>query len=371
MTFRIIQLIVLLVVFAGFRVNAENINGYTITGNIKSLTGDKIFLTYGTVGQSSIDSAVIKNGSFVFKGKVSEPTPAMIFSRDYKVRLDLFIDNGIITITGNADSLYSYRVKSKLPAVTEFEKFNRGIMVNRQQTIALFKQAHDIKTAGDTIKAADIQKQADAQYKSEFEVRKTYALTHPDSYIAGKELLAYTDITNLSIAIEGYENMTDKIKHSIIGKELLERINILTNVEVGKPAQPFSQADTLGNIIDLTSYRGKYVLLEFWASWCGPCRAENPALIENYKQYKNKGFDILSISLDDNKEKWLTAIAKDGLLWQQVSDLNGWNNKVALLYGVRAVPASFLVDPAGKIVASGLRGESLTAKLKELFPGGQ
>ncbi len=354
--------------FAGFQANAKNIKGFTITGNIKFITGDKVFLTYGTVGQSSIDSVIIKKGSFIFKGSVSEPTPAMIFSRDYKVRLDLFIDNGTITITGNADSLYSYRVKSKLPAVMEFEKFNQGIMANRQQTIALFKQAYDLKTAGDTIKAAEIQKQADTQYKSEFEVRKNYALTHADSYVAGKELLAYTDIANLAIAIEGYENMTDKIKNSLIGKELFERINILTSVEVGKPAQLFKQTDTLGNLIDVTSYRGKYVLLEFWASWCGPCRAENPGLIENYKQYNNKGFEILSISLDDNKDKWLAAIAKDGLLWKQVSDLNGWNNKVALLYGVRAVPASFLLDPQGKIVASGLRGESLTAKLKEIFP---
>ena len=360
-------MLLIVIVFTALPVRAVANNGYTITGTIRSFVATEVYLTYGTVGKSGIDTATVKNGRFIFKGKVKEPTPAMLFSKDYKVRLDLFIDNGLITVTGNADSMYSYKVFSKLAAVKEFEQFNQRIMQNRQHTIALFQQAYELRNAGDSSKANELQQQADAQYKSEFTMRKEYALTYPKSYIAAKELLAYTDGANLPVAIEGYENMDPTIKASAIGKELEERISILTKVEPGKPAQAFTQADVNGNPVSLASYKGKYVLVEFWASWCGPCRAENPNLLEQYNLYKNKGFDIVGVSLDDNKEKWTTAIAKDGMPWTQVSDLKGWNNMVALLYGVRAVPASFLIDPAGKIVANDLRGETLNKKLQQLF----
>ncbi len=347
---------------------AQGNKKYTISADIKQCKATQVYLTYGTVGKSGIDTTVVKDGKFVFTGKVIEPTPAMIFTPDYKVKIDLFIDNGVIKITGNADSMYSYKVASNLPVVKEFELFHQGIMQNRQNTIALFQQAYELKNAGDSIKAAEVQKKADVQYKQEFVMRKEYALANPKSYVAAKELLAYTDGANLPIAIEGFENMDEKIKASAMGKELEERIHILTNVEVGKPAQQFTQADVDGNPISLASYKGKYALIEFWASWCGPCRAENPNLITQYELYKNKGFDIIGVSLDDNKEKWKTAIAKDGLPWTQVSDLKGWNNIVGLLYGVRAVPASFLIDPNGNIVANDLRGESLNNRLKTLFP---
>jgi thiol-disulfide isomerase/thioredoxin len=120
--------------------------------------------------------------------------------------------------------------------------------------------------------------------------------------------------------------------------------------------------------VSLDSYKGKYVLLEFWASWCGPCRAENPNLLAQKKIYGDKGFNILGVSLDKNKELWVKAIEKDGLTWTQVSDLNGWNNAVAVMYGIKAVPANFLIDPSGTIIAQDLRGDALNKKLKEIFP---
>ena len=121
--------------------------------------------------------------------------------------------------------------------------------------------------------------------------------------------------------------------------------------------------------MSLSDFQGKYVLLDFWASWCGPCRQENPNLVKAYAAYNDKGFEILGVSLDnkDGKEAWVNAIEKDGLTWTQVSDLNSWNNEVARMYGVRAVPQSYLINPEGVIVAENLRGDLLEEKLAEIF----
>ncbi|MGN8036290.1 redoxin domain-containing protein [Chitinophaga sp. 22321] len=136
---------------------------------------------------------------------------------------------------------------------------------------------------------------------------------------------------------------------------------------IGATAIDFTQNNTAGKPVKLSDYRGKYVLLDFWASWCGPCRAENPNVLDNYEKYHSKGLEILGVSLDDKKDAWLKAIKDDGLEWAHVSDLKGWKNEVAKEYNIRAVPSNFLIDKEGKIVAVDLRGEELTQKLAEIF----
>ncbi|MBV7533985.1 TlpA family protein disulfide reductase [Chitinophaga sp. sic0106] len=136
---------------------------------------------------------------------------------------------------------------------------------------------------------------------------------------------------------------------------------------VGATAMNFTQADTKGNPVQLSDYKGKYVLVDFWASWCGPCRAENPNVLENFEKYHPKGLEILGVSLDNSKDAWIKAIKDDGLTWAHVSDLKGWKNEVAKAYNIRAVPSNFLIDKEGKIVAVNLRGDELTQKLEEIF----
>ncbi|MET6999914.1 peroxiredoxin family protein [Chitinophaga defluvii] len=142
---------------------------------------------------------------------------------------------------------------------------------------------------------------------------------------------------------------------------------IAKKTAIGAPAMEFTQNDVNGKPIKLSDYKGKYVLVDFWASWCGPCRAENPNVLENYEKYHDKGFEILGVSLDDKKENWVKAIKDDGLTWQHVSDLKGWKNEVAKQYNIRAVPSNFLLDKEGKIIAVNLRAEDLGKKLAEIY----
>ncbi len=149
---------------------------------------------------------------------------------------------------------------------------------------------------------------------------------------------------------------------------LARRVELLKNVAVGMPAPEFIQNDPLGNPVSLSSFRGKYLLIDFWAAWCPPCRAENPKVVSAYQKYNDKGFEVLGVSLDKSRERWLKAVQDDGLAWTQVSDLKYWSNEAAALYGISSIPSNLLLDPDGVIIKKNLRGDDLHSALAALLP---
>ncbi|MEO7313619.1 MAG: TlpA disulfide reductase family protein, partial [Ginsengibacter sp.] len=166
-----------------------------------------------------------------------------------------------------------------------------------------------------------------------------------------------------------FNRLSAKNKKSPAGIAFSERLELARKTAVGAMAMEFTQNDTLGIPVSLASLRGKYVLIDFWASWCGPCRAENPNVVKTFNEYKDKGFTVLGISLDQpgKHQAWMDAIHKDNLTWTQLSDLKGWKNEVSTMYGIRAIPQNLLLDPSGKIIAKNIRGEELPKTLKSMI----
>jgi thiol-disulfide isomerase/thioredoxin len=198
------------------------------------------------------------------------------------------------------------------------------------------------------------------------EIAVDYAGSHPSSYVSAFEIYSNFSYNLDKDQLDAiYKKLDSTIQASYFGKKISKTLEIANQTAIGKPAPLFAQNDIQGKSVPLASFKGKYVLIDFWASWCGPCRAENPAVVKAYKHYHSKGLDILGVSLDEDKDKWAEAIKKDQLNWAQVSDLKGWENSAAMQYGVQGIPMNFLLDPQGEIIGKDLRGADLDKKLAE------
>lgn len=345
----------------------QNKDGYTIEGKITGADTGWVLLKKRDEGKLiTADSIQIKEGKFTFTGKVDMPELYYLKLQDIDGAFPFFIENAAITLDLYADSLDKSVVKGSA-SHDVFVAYQKDELVYNQQMEKLYGEYMQAKETNDTIALKKVESSYDSVQNAQSKFTKEYILKNGKSVVAAYLAISNAYAYNLEDLQAINKAMDPTIANSVYVKKLAEREAILMKIQPGQPAPDFTMNDTTGAPISLSSFKGQVVLVDFWASWCGPCRAENPNVVAAYKKFNSKGFTVFGVSLDTDKEKWLQAIAKDGLTWKHVSDLVGWDNAAAKQYGVMSIPANFLLDKDGIIVASGLRGEELETKVAELL----
>ena len=310
---------------------AEEKKGYVIDGQVTDVNDGMMYLKK-YVGKSfvDVDSTAIVDGKFKFEGVASEALAHGLTTRKESSRpMVFFLENNAMNITMNESGKEMNITGSEANDI-----YLRNAKITRAKGYSL-----------DSLLAA-------------------HSASPVAAYFVVKDFAYKLDL-------EGMKAVRAKLDASLAGSEYVNQIESMISrmekVQVGSVAPDFTLPDVDGNPVSLSSFRGKYVLVDFWAAWCPDCRKENPNIVAAWEKYKDKNFAVLGVSLDRKRDQWLAAIEKDNLTWTQVSDLKYWDSEAAVLYCIRWIPMSFLIDPEGKIVAIGLEGEELHNKLEELL----
>lgn len=359
-----------LLLFSQKNIEKGKSNTLTIIGEIHDFkeTPEYIYAIFLDNNKSGLDSIRVKDGKYLIKRNLQSPTLVTLYAKNpeiakniqYKYMLTIRTEPTTIKIISKDSLSNSTIIGSK--ANKEYALLDSMSKQDIKQLMILYKaKANQNHT--------EISQQIDSVKNLISSIYYNYLLKNNNSlikvFVLENYLFFLPAIPNekeIEKANNEYNKLSMAEKKSFFGKKIKKELDSYV-IEIGMIAPEFTQIDMNGNPISLKNYKGKYVLLDFWASWCAPCRRETPYLKKCFEKYKSKGFIIISVSLDSEKDRWLDAIQKDDMTWIQVSDLNFWNNKVAKLYKVSSIPSTFLIEPSGKIIAKNIS----MAELKEFL----
>ena len=358
---------------------------FKIEGHLNNLPLGSVVLEELTLDNVKVvDSTSIKDasGKFTLKGMVAEQGL-------YRLRFDngkfilLALDAGDMKIDGDLEKLEDIKIAGSEPTA-ELQQFMNDIS---KQSISITEEMRKLDSLHGSLPDSAFQPMVTALQQKEKDFENGFFLMADKTKNPANAVFAISQVRDGAEIIAHKQvitNLTKRFPENTLVKSMTDKIAELeksqagagsdaaggeepSSVKVGQVAPDFTLPDPSGKMISLSSFRGKYLLVDFWASWCGPCRQENPNVVKAYQQYKGKNFTILGVSLDKTKDQWQKAIQADGLAWNHVSDLKFWDSAVVPLYGINAIPTNFLLDPQGKVIATNLRGPALEAKLQEVL----
>lgn len=361
---------VTLLFFIGCSSGGEKVaGGFTINGTINGVEDGTVVYLEQVKDNDLVkrDSTKVEGGKFDVSGKVDYPEMIYLRIGDSNNMINFFVENADIKVISDVSKLKETEVQGS-GTNDDYVAFMNAMKPFEEESQKVIAQYREAATKGDQDKVNEMMK----EYEN-LSDRQNAAI---EAFIKGKDesfLTPFVIRRYLVFELDGdelgalLEPIAEHVRVSEDYKELAKRAETLKKVAIGQPAVDFTLDDPDGNPIALSSFRGKYLLVDFWASWCRPCRVENPNVVKVYADYKDKGFEILGVSFDEDKTKWIDAIKADHLAWSHVSDLKGWKSVAASLYAVNSIPHTVLINPDGVIIEKNLRGDALREKLVELI----
>lgn len=356
-------LLVLSIVVTGLSCKPDK-DAFIIQGKVEGLNVPYVYLIHPEESGEKLDTLEVKNGTFRIKGTIENPNVYLLaFGEEYRP-LEIFLEPGKFEVIGSLKDFNTLKVNGGALQSSYNDYIDEVIPFNDAYS-AVYEQFVEAKQNGDTELMETLTSELDSIKDVYYEQSYSFIEKTPVSILSAKliaeVLMANPDLDRLQPIVSKFD---EHVRKTSFGQRIINTLTVMQKTLVGTDAPLFTMSDIEGNEIALEQYRGKYVLVDFWASWCGPCRDENPRLVSVYKKYKGPKFDILGVSIDQNKNKWRQAVEEDKLSWTQVVDENNISNNT---YGIISIPSNVLLDPEGKIVAKNIFGKKLEGKLNEVL----